>query len=68
MKIIMNNSFKQLEENLENIEQMITKEELNNFYQDILQVEITENIAKKMVTFFEKIKDSEKIIYPLSQR
>jgi hypothetical protein len=68
MKIITSNSFQTIEEKLLKLVKIISKTEIDDFYKDILKVKISEDVSKRLITFFNKIKNSEKILYPLSQR
>jgi hypothetical protein len=41
---------------------------LENYYKEITNIKISPEIAKRLVLFFELIKENEKILYPISQR
>lgn len=68
LEIILNNSHLLLQEKLKNIKSVINKEDLKIYNEHINNITISNNIWKRMVDFFNKIRSSDKIIYPLSQR
>ena len=41
---------------------------MKKYYEDILNVKINKDVWKRFIDFFNNIKKSDKIIYPLSQR
>ncbi len=67
-EIIVNNSYISLDENLKKIKSIISKSQLKKHFENILKVNVSEEVANRMVSFFNEIKNSAKIIYPLSQR
>lgn len=66
--IITSNIFDSLWETIEKLGQIITREESENFFTHIKNVKISDDVAKRLVNFFNYIKQSEKILYPISQR
>lgn len=68
LDIICNNSHFALEKKLDWLAQIITKDEINKHYQKISEIQISETLWKRYIAFFNGIKNSENILYPLSQR
>lgn len=68
IEILMNNNSLNISKKLENIETIITKDELDNYFDEIKNVTISYDVSKRMVDFFNQIRQSDKILYPLSQR
>lgn len=68
IEILMNNNSLNISKKLENIETIIKKDELDNYFDEIKNVTISYDVSKRMVDFFNQIRQSDKILYPLSQR
>lgn len=68
IEILINNWNENITNKLNSLEQVIDLEYINNSYKEIQKVKISEDIAKKLVYFFNLIWDSKDIIYPISQR
>ncbi len=66
--ILMNNASINIAEKLENLKPLITKNEIDIYFAEIKKVNISYDIVKRFVKFFNEIKKSDKILYPLSQR
>ncbi len=67
-EFILNNTYETIKEEVNSLSSLFEKEELDTYYSEIKKITISEEIAKKLVIFFENIKKSDKILYPLSQR
>ncbi|MGB2111431.1 MAG: hypothetical protein ACPHY8_06545 [Patescibacteria group bacterium] len=68
INILMNNSSINISEKLEKLTPIITKTEIDEYFSEIKNVTISYDISKRLVEFFNEIKKSDKILYPLSQR
>ena len=68
INILMNNSSINISEKLEKLTPIITKTEIDEYFSEIKKVTISYDISKRLVEFFNEIKKSDKILYPLSQR
>ena len=68
LEIITNNFYNLISEKINNLEQIFDKKELDECFLKIQDVKISQEIAKRLVMFFNLIKTSDKIIYPISQR
>lgn len=66
--LIVNNWFDKITQNIDLLEPIITKDELKIFQNDIKNIAISKDLAQRLVSFFELINTSDKIIYPISQR
>lgn len=68
LEIIQNNFYQSLWEKIENLEKIFTHEEIKNMYNQIQNIEINQEMAEKLVEFFEEIKTHQNIMYGVSQR
>ena len=68
LDIIRDKQFMSLAQKLEKLSQIISKQDIDEHIQSISQVEISETLWKRFIAFFKLIKNSENILYPLSQR
>lgn len=66
--IIMQGGNDAIFDTLESLTQILSKEERQSFFDHSKAVTISDDVAKRMVAFFNLIKNSDKILYPLSQR
>jgi len=66
--IIINNFYNSITNKIDSLKQIITNDDLDKYYTEIQNIKISEEIIKKLVLFFNFIKESEKILYPISQR
>jgi hypothetical protein len=68
IEIISKNLYSHLENDIRNILPIMGKQDIIFHQQKISEIIINETLAKKFVQFFSLIKDSNEILYPLSQR
>lgn len=68
LDLIINNKLNSLSSKLENLSPLINKEDLDKYFIDINNVIINKEVWVRFVKFFNEIKISNDIMYPLSQR
>lgn len=68
LEILKNNSYITLESKLNKLNWIISEEELDIYYKEIIKIKINDDVWIRFIRFFNEIKKSNKIIYPLSQR
>lgn len=66
--IIMTHFYDSIQDTLACLSPILTFEEWEEYFQQIKNIKISEDIAKRLVSFFHLIKENEKILYPISQR
>jgi MoxR-like ATPase len=67
-KILLQNTALTINSKIENLSPIFEKHELDEIWEAIYQIHVDEKIAKRLVDFFENIKNHQNILYPLSQR
>ena len=68
LEIIKNNSYASLTEKLETLQPCITKEDIKYHRQKISEIQINDTLWRRFVSFFNHLKLSDDLLYPLSQR
>jgi MoxR-like ATPase len=67
-KIITTNFYDSIQEYIWSLTQIITLEEWDDYFKKIKNIKINDDVARRFVLFFHFIRESEKILYPISQR
>lgn len=67
-QIIRHNISKNINTKIDQLPVLFTTQELTQYYSEIQNIEISDEVAEKMVMFFELLKQDARILYPMSQR
>lgn len=68
LDLILHHGFSKIEDSLQKLLPIATHETMKQWLPEILHVGISEDVAKRLIRFFQLISESQYILYPLSQR